>query len=649
MPRTSFATSAYGKNLKKLCIFTAILSSMPGAISIAATPWIATYHYNNLRTGWNDRETTLTPANVGNLQLQQTVALDEQVDAQPLFVPAVTIAGGKHDVVYVATANATIYAIDAMTGAILLQQNFGPPVPQAVLPGSCGSNSAVVGITSTPVIDAASSTLYALSYTYENSTQAYSLHALDLSTLKDKVTPAVVQATATLSDGSNWIFEPAYSRQRAGLLEANGNIYAGFASFCDLAANNSRGWLLGWQAGSLAALAANQLNNRLVPAQSPNDYFLTSIWMSGYGIAADKAGNLYFATSNSDPSGTTYNPTHNLSESILKMSADLTKVMNYFTPSGSLGVDYLDETDGDFGSGGVLLLPEQHGRLFLATAAGKSGQMFLLNRNNLGGYDDPNQVLGTYSIASCLCGESYFTGWDGIGRVVSSGGNQIIVWRVQTSPDAALVEESTSAALPASVQDPGFFTSVSSSGTSSAIVWAVGRPTSRSPADVMLYAFAPQAAAQGNSGWLFSAVAGTWPNTDGNANIVPVVVNGQVYVASYKELAIFGLPSARAVGKPKGAAAFIPATPSPAPRLPPGAHEIYGTIKTVAGAEVTLSTRTGNLVPVDAADAVDRHLSVGLQVGEPVTVFGSYRLSGILHATSVFRAKSSPTGWPPDR
>jgi hypothetical protein len=40
---------------------------------------------------------------------------------------------------------------------------------------------------------------------------------------------------------------------------------------------------------------------------------------------------------------------------------------------------------------------------------------------------------------------------------------------------------------------------------------------------------------------LFAGVAGSWPNTGGNANIVPTVANGRVYVASNKELQIFGL------------------------------------------------------------------------------------------------------------
>jgi hypothetical protein len=70
---------------------------------------IATYHYDNNRTGWNQRETVLTPANVGSTSfgLLKTVALDDQVDAQPLVVPGVQITAGEyqgtHDVVYVAT------------------------------------------------------------------------------------------------------------------------------------------------------------------------------------------------------------------------------------------------------------------------------------------------------------------------------------------------------------------------------------------------------------------------------------------------------------------------------------------------------------------------------------------------------------------
>ncbi len=301
---------------------------------------VTTYHYDNGRTGWNQHEITLTPANVVNLVVLSTVALDEQVNAQPLFVPGMTIAGGRHSVVYVATANNTIYALDAATGAILLQTNFGAGVPQSALPGQCNNNSTVVGITSTPVIDLTLNTLYVMVYTYENSTPIYRLHALDLATLSDKVSPAVVTATATLSDRTSYTFQAAYSRQRAALVEANGNIYAAFSSFCDLNPNYARGWLLGWNAVSLAPLAANMLTDNLIPAQSPNDFFLSSIWMSGSGPAVDFYGNLFFATGNSDWSGTTWNHIYNLSESVVKISPDLSTVLSFFTPWGpSFGVE----------------------------------------------------------------------------------------------------------------------------------------------------------------------------------------------------------------------------------------------------------------------------------------------------------------------
>src|SRR5262249_20242670 len=146
---------------------------------------------------------------------------------------------------------------------------------------------------------------------------------------------------------------------------------------------------------SLTPLPANHLDDQL--ATSTNNYFLSSIWMSGYGVAADSSNNLYFSTGNSDYSGTSYSTTYNLSESIVKLSPDLTTVASFFTPSDpSFGVKYLEQTDSDFSSGGVLLLPDQPGlSQGIAVAAGKVGQMYLLNRSNMGGYSNSrkNKVL----------------------------------------------------------------------------------------------------------------------------------------------------------------------------------------------------------------------------------------------------------------
>src|SRR5271156_4010671 len=108
---------------------------------------VLTYHYDTLRTGWDQTETTLTPANVagGGFGLLAQVKLDEQVDAQPLFVSNQQIKGAAHDVVYVATENDTIYAIDASNGKVLLRQNYGKAVPISRLFGQCNNNSDKIG------------------------------------------------------------------------------------------------------------------------------------------------------------------------------------------------------------------------------------------------------------------------------------------------------------------------------------------------------------------------------------------------------------------------------------------------------------------------------------------------------------------------
>ena len=167
---------------------------------------VLTYHYHSLRTGWNSSETALTPATVGNsgLALQQTVPLDEQVDAQPLLVPGVAVKGqGTHDVVYVATENDTVYAIDAESGSILLSQNLGTPTPNsAPTGGPCGNNGVVIGIASTPVIDPAGGILYVITYTQESGAAVYRIHALDITSLSETVSSVVIAASQVLADHS---------------------------------------------------------------------------------------------------------------------------------------------------------------------------------------------------------------------------------------------------------------------------------------------------------------------------------------------------------------------------------------------------------------------------------------------------------------
>ena len=497
---------------------------------------VTTHHYDNLRTGWNNTESVLTPANVGSpsFGMLQSIALDAQVDAQPLFVPNQAITTGNYqgiyDVVYVASEGNTIYAIDANSGQILLRPNFGTPVPTPI---GCSVNP-VVGINSTPVIDLSSTTMYVIIYTSDSNGPEYRIHALDLGSLTDKVAPVAVAASHILSDGSTFNFNATYQRQRPALLLANGNVYAGFGSFCDKGTSLSRGWLLGWQAGTLTPLQGDQIFD--AQAKSSHDFFLSSIWMSGSGIAADQSGSLYLVTGNSDPSGTSYDGVTDIQESVIKVSPDLSTIVDLFTP-----YDWgtLDQNDKDFGSGGVMLLPPQL-TVNLAVAAGKEGNMFLMNQEALGGYNiTANNVLGTFAIGKCFCGASYFVDpSDSTPRIVSSGGGAVGIWKLQTNPTITLTNIANSSGIFVK-RGTGFFTTVSSNGIMNPIIWAIGRESTKT-AELDLYALDPEAGGSTLKQIFVSRTPGTWPY-NGNANLVPVVANGQVFVASGQRLTIFGV------------------------------------------------------------------------------------------------------------
>jgi hypothetical protein len=534
--RGPLSRDARNQIVRQIAVFTvlAMVSGFPAAAQVSVT----TYHYDNYRTGWNSSESTLTVAAVQSSSFGALgeVALDDEVDTQPLVVSGVTItAGGSpgvYNVVYVATENDTIYAINTANGKVLLNPNFGPPVTG---PLGCGGTVVDVGINSTPVIDLASNTLYVMIYTEGSTGPEYWLHALDLGSLTDKVPPQMVTASHMLNDGKIYNFNAKYQRQRPALLLANGNVYAGFGSFCDSAPAKSRGWLLGWQTGTLIPLTGNELTDMLTT--SPDNFFLSSIWMSGYGLASDDSGDILFVTANSDPSGTTYDGVNNIQESVVEVSPDLTQVLDLFTPSD---VAELDQGDLDFGSGGVMVLPDQLGSYpHLAVAAGKVGTMFFMDEDDLGGFSTlANNVLGAYSIGDCWCGESYYIDPVFGAAVVSSGGQTVTLWQVvSSSTPPSLMSAISSASLETAAS--GFFTSVSSNSNTNPIIWAVSRPTPNQTA-IFLYAFAPDLSGT-TLQQIFKGAAGTWVLRGNNSNLVPVVANGRVFVASYKELTILGL------------------------------------------------------------------------------------------------------------
>ena len=525
----------------RIIVTAAFLQGASSAVLAQSGAAVLTHHNDFRRTGWNIAETILSPDtislasnNFGVIAIVNN--LDDTVEAQPLVARNVRITcptsqtivtcqtglSGLYNVVYVTTVANTVYAINADNGQILLSRNFG-------MPAACG------GIKSTSVIDPVSGTLHVITHTIESSTPThpkYTLHALNAGTLTDNVAPFDITALNTfhtLTDGTVYGIDDKLNCQRSALLLVGGRIYAGFRGNeyligTLLQSGPTRGWLLGWTASTLAPLPPLVTD---AEATAATGMFLTSIWMSGSGIASDGT-NLYFSTGNSDSTGTSYSPVNNIEESVVKITSNLT-VASIFTPSNFAA---LDANDFEIGSGGVLSIPNSP----LVVAAGKDGRMFLLSSASLGGYTPggPDHVIDMHNIGGCWCAPSYFMGQDGIGRVVSSGGNSVITWKIMQTgspPTPQLVQDGVGP-ITATNQDPGFFTSVSSNGTlpnHSAIIWAVGRPAASSTS-VTLYAF-DAASVSGTLPLLGQYPAGIWTEPD-NANIVPVVSNGKVYVAS---------------------------------------------------------------------------------------------------------------------
>ena len=639
---------------------TCVLVQSSVAASEQKAADVLTYHYDNSRTGWNSNETTLTPANVkgGSFGILYNVAdLDEQVDAQPLVLSNFLINGQPKNIIILATEYNTLYALDADTGKKIAIRSLGPPVPKGSF---CGNGSDHLGVNSTPVINDARDTLYLIAAVWSGSTVDYVLHAVDLTTIGDpqhpfvdKVAPVRISASAKLTDGSVYNFQPEHARQRSAILLTHDRVYAGFATMCDWHPESSRGWLLGWDARSLAPVQPELTDLR--PVSKVGSGRLGAIWMSGYGPAADADGNIFVVTGNSNlplpnetlppvPSG----PDTYLSDSVVRLSPDL-KIFDWFTPSDRAnGQHIMDQKDRDLGSGGVMLFPDDNVTRALplkaAVAAGKTGQMYLLDRPSLGKFDPSgvNHVLDVQNIGNCYCGPSYFEGADGAPRVVSSGNNGLAVWTVHASGHSlALVKDYDGPdPLGTTFFQGGFFTSVSSNNNmaNSAIIWAVRRPQREDPVQSLtLYAYDAK-----DGTHLCAADAGPWPNDlrmgyAAAPNAVPVVANGKVIIASYKELRVFGIGGASACGVNIAQTAQHDLAEHLAPAMAPSNGqfvEMKGTIVDLG--DTTLHLKSDEkTVEVDLTNVLKSGRHGNMDPGKPVTIRGIEATPGVLTAESI--------------
>lgn len=621
---------------------------------------VLTYHNDNNRSGWFSAETHLTPANVtpSTFGLQKVILMDGRIDAEPLFVSGQTIQGqGVHDVVYVATETNSIYAYDAVSGAVLWHSQFGIPVPDSYKNGD-DNVFPLMGILSTPVIDRNAGVMYFVNDSLSGG-ENFRLHAISLSTGRDTLSPATIRFSETLADGTQWTMNPRFQLQRPALLLANGSIYVAFGSNGDIVPSVSRGTILRYDATTLLPLTG-QLTDKLTAPQS--HYYLSSIWQSGFGPAADASGDIFFSTGNSDPSTPSYSQAFNRPDSMVRLSADLFTLKDSFTT-----YDYfqLDQGDADMGSGGMLILPDQPGPIpHLAIAGGKDGRAFLLNRDNLGGYTQggPNNVVQTITMGGCWCGPAYYVGSDGATHVLTGGGNGVTSWRLQTSPSVQLVQESStgSGAVNGLPDNGGVMPVVSSNGTTpgTAVVWFIQRPSLSSDMNpgtpVTLHAYA----ASNLSQQLFSILGGTWTHaTNSNANIVPTVAKGRVYVASNMQLRIYGLTGAL---KPMVDDPITPSQPDtvtcPAGIAPAKAasgaavlHQLYGTACQANGTELKLALRSGRAVSIDTSTLSNQRRTVLLTPGRPLHVSVTIDEAGVAHAQRIAPAHTLSPQTPADR
>lgn len=629
--------------------------------SPAAAQDVLTYHVDNYRTGWFSSETQLTTANVvaGSFGLLSTVTLDARVDAEPLVVTGQLIQGqGTHNVVYVATEADSLYAIDADDGAILWHTRFGMPVPDFYK--SYDDNVfPVMGILGTPVIDRNAGVIYFVSDSINGTADVFRLHAVSLSTGQDTINPVTIQFSQRLFDGSLWTFNPKYHLQRAALLEANGSVYVSFGSNGDINPDQSRGSIVRFDGTTLTSQITNQVRT------ASSSFYLSSIWQSGYGPAADQNGDIFFSTGNSDPGRPTYSRLFNHPDSLMRFSGDLSTLKDSFT---TYNYFRLDQGDADVGSGGMLVLPDQAGPIpHLAIAGGKDGRAFLVNRDNMGGYTQggPDNIVQTITMGSCWCGPAYFVGADGVPRILTGGGNGVTSWRLQTSPSVQLIQETSTgrAAVNGLPDNGGVIPVISSNGTTAGtgIVWFVQKPASSSdqnpgtPVTLMAYS------ASNLQQQLFTMTAGTWTHAvNSNANIVPTVSNGKVYVASNQQLRIFGLLGQRRANAivpanlvPSAPTAITCPADGAAPVAANGAtnseHEFYGTICQASRNEVRLALRSGRAILVDISETVAQHPPLLLTPGRSVYVRATIGGDGVAHAQRISRSHVISPLTPPDR
>jgi outer membrane protein assembly factor BamB len=477
--------------------------------------------------------------NVSDFGMIFVVTADGLVDAQPLYLPNLTIPSqGTHNVLFVATEHGSVYGVDADTGTQLWQVSTLASGETPSDDRGCNQVTPEIGITSTPVIDpsaGAHGTIYLVAMSKDGSGKYHQrLHALDVTTGAEEFGgPKEIQASypgqGDNSSGGNVIFDPGQQIDRPGLLLLNGVVYTSWGSHCDI--RPYTGWMIGYDENTLAQVTVLNV--------TPNGNE-GSFWMSGAGPAVDANGNIFALDANgvfdSTLNSQGFPSQSDFGNAFLKISTTNKQlaVADYFEMMNQSSENATDE---DLGSGGALVLPDltdTSGQTHhLAVGAGKDGNIYIVDRDSMGKFS--STANNVYQEISAAFG-------NGVYSMPAYFNNTVYYGAVGDSIKAFVISNAQLASSPASQSShafgyPGSTPSISANGNNNAILWAA---ENTSPAVLHAYDATNLANELYNSN---QASGGRDRFGNGNKFITPTVINGKVYVGTATGVGVFGLVS----------------------------------------------------------------------------------------------------------
>jgi hypothetical protein len=519
-------------------------------VDVTTFPGMLTWRNDNARSGVNNQELALALGTVSSstFGILFRCTIDGYAYAQPLYVPNLPIAGGVHNVVFVATEKDSVFAFDADADANpcepLWKASLIRPGDQPILsppifcppPISCPPAPPVtldiapsIGITGTPVIAMSASTLYAVATTQDLATAkiySHRLHALDLATGQELIQGDGIEIASP--PGQTHAFSSSAENQRPALLLDNGILYVAFGSY--QVPVDYRGWVFAYDASSLQQTGVFDI--------APKATSGGGIWQSGGGPSADSNHNVFVATGDGPPNIST-----NYIDSILRLgTSGGLSVADFYTPCDQ-GLNWGASPSSvlQSESSAPVLLPDSAGSAtqpHLLIGGSKEGFLYIVNRDNMGGFPSPcsdsaPRVQAVQTGGAILSTPLF---WNNFVYVAPGNGS------LMSFPLSAGILNPSQSQSTQLLGPQGATPVISSNGTNNAILWLIDSSgalaTPSTPA--ILRAYDPN----NLSNEIYNSAMATGSRDMAGPAVkftVPTVANGKVYVGTQTELDVYGL------------------------------------------------------------------------------------------------------------